>query len=334
MPKTTIYSLVLIFALTNLTAQTAQNFRLSGQIKDIETQEPVPYATIVVLNKLAAVADDQGNFSLFAENARLETNDSLIIQSLGYQSKKMPIGNLAQGAEEQSFFLKPIAYPIKEVAVFPDDKQMEKVWLQPPFDPKECNTYSPYSIHDGNKNRNPFGEKSQHAIRFIPKTEGQLMKVKYYISRKGKQKTPFQLRIYERNPKTKLPGNDLLQESILAKAKRGNEWVVVDLSQQQIKINKNGFFVAIEAVYDGDKGFYTKKYNGKKELYYGFVSKSCYVEEGIYCTEAEKETDFSTVYCLDPKKLQWGKCSCSPKDSSWYSGFTSIPLIGAEVRYD
>lgn len=330
-----IYCIALIFFTAY--SLSAQNFQLSGQIKDMESKAAVPYATIVVLNKLAAVADAQGKFDFFAPNAGIKAGDSLVIQSLGYKTQRIPLGSLAQGAENRTFFLKPIAYPIKEVAIFPSNEKIEKVWLQPPFDPKECYEYIPYPLPDKKKAQNPFKIPSrffQHASRFIPKTNGQLLKVKYYISKKGKQKTPFRVRVYERNPETKLPGKDLLQESILAHAKRGNEWVVVDLSQQQIEVNQNGFFVGIEFVYAGEKGFYTEKYNGKKVSFYGFVPKSCNVKEGIYCTEAEKEPNFSTLYCLDPKNLSWSKCICSPKDSSWYSGYTSIPLIGAEVGYE
>lgn len=315
----------------------AQNFHLSGQIKDLESKEVVPYATVVVLHKLAAVADDNGKFDLLAPKESIKVSDTLVIQSLGYETQKIQLGNLAQGAEDKTFFLKSIAYPINEVTILPHDEKKETIWLQPPFDPKKCNFYIPYAAMNINKSSNSFNENSkffQHAIRFIPETSGQLLKVKYYISKKGKQKTPFRVRIYERNPKTKLPGKDLLQQSILTSAKRGNEWVEVDLSRQQIEVDTNGFFVAIEPIYDGKKGYYSKKVDGKEELNYGFVSKSCSVKEGIYCTEAEKEPNFSTLYCLNPKNLTWSKCMCSPKDSSWHIDITYIPLIGAEVGYD
>jgi iron complex outermembrane receptor protein len=69
----------------------AQNI-FEGVILDKATKEPVPYASIFLMNgKVRANADENGYFKLAVVNN--EANDSLIITSIGYVPFKCAISS-------------------------------------------------------------------------------------------------------------------------------------------------------------------------------------------------------------------------------------------------
>jgi len=109
----------------------------------------------------------------------------------------------------------------------------------------------------GNTKRFSFGSMyidthGQQTALFIKNKrniEGRLLSVKYFLSRKGNTYSPFRVRIYAKNKKTGGPGIDLIKEIIIVKPNIKSGWFRVDLSDYDITVPKEGFFVAIEGVY-------------------------------------------------------------------------------------
>mgnify|MGYP003675984762 CR=1 FL=1 len=79
---------------------------VTSVVKDSATQQPIPYATILLANKKGVITNEEGRFSLLLDPNTKET-DSLFISCMGYASLGKPLNEF----KESVIFLsaKPIA---------------------------------------------------------------------------------------------------------------------------------------------------------------------------------------------------------------------------------
>ncbi|MBY0481121.1 MAG: DUF5686 and carboxypeptidase regulatory-like domain-containing protein [Chitinophagaceae bacterium] len=88
--------LLLLFLLSSFLLN-AQTKRLAGVIKDKQSDEPIPFASVVFkLSKKGALTDSAGRFSLDYE--AVFANDSLLVQSVGYKALVLPISAFRDSA--------------------------------------------------------------------------------------------------------------------------------------------------------------------------------------------------------------------------------------------
>ena len=74
------------------TIVTAQNKKLSGIVKDKQSDEPIPFASIVFkLSKKGVLTDSAGRFSV--EFDGVKNNDSITIQSVGYKALTIAVSS-------------------------------------------------------------------------------------------------------------------------------------------------------------------------------------------------------------------------------------------------
>ncbi len=108
--------LVLLLAI-NLSATKAQKqLVIEGEIRDASTKDPLPYASVGVLNQhLGTVSNSEGFFRLYLPDSLLR--DSIQINYLGYHSYKASVYQL-QG-QKTTFGLKPALTPIEAVTIRP-----------------------------------------------------------------------------------------------------------------------------------------------------------------------------------------------------------------------
>jgi len=66
---------------------------ITGKIIDNDTQEPIPYVSIVLNEKNGGISNDEGNFSITIPNNWLK-NDSIYFSSVGYKTKAILIQKL------------------------------------------------------------------------------------------------------------------------------------------------------------------------------------------------------------------------------------------------
>ncbi len=107
-----IYSLLLLvlFALCPVLHVNAQS--VSSKIIDSVTQKPVPYVTVQWVNKIGAITNKEGRFSL-QTNENTQETDSLFISCLGYESIAKPLSEFDQSI----ILLRPKAIELSEVIV-------------------------------------------------------------------------------------------------------------------------------------------------------------------------------------------------------------------------
>jgi hypothetical protein len=211
---------------------------LTGTVKSMDNGLPLEFAGIQLKNSgKGGITDKNGNFSFQVK--RSELNDSIEVSSLGY----MKASYLAAGFTEGSghvVYLKLKMINLQAVNIHAKDFKIKKI---------------------GNHSILSFGSiymdtQGQQTALFIANKKGKkgiISSVSYYLSDKGNVQSPFRVRIYEKDSISGKPGKDLLKEMLVARPKESG-WFSVDISQFNIGIPKDGFFVAIEGIYPNEYG--------------------------------------------------------------------------------
>jgi hypothetical protein len=82
------------------------------------------------------------------------------------------------------------------------------------------------------------------------KQKGKIKKLHYYIRKQGKPTDKFRVHIFKAKDKDSPPLNDLLMESIITNASKGDEWVTVDVEKYNLDYPTSGFFISLEFLED------------------------------------------------------------------------------------
>lgn len=78
------------------------SIKLTGQIVDSYTKEPIPYCTVHIRDsRIGVVADEHGNFELIIKRDQLSEDDRLICSFVGYFSQSIRLSEL----EDQNFLV-------------------------------------------------------------------------------------------------------------------------------------------------------------------------------------------------------------------------------------
>ncbi|MFD1143900.1 carboxypeptidase-like regulatory domain-containing protein [Larkinella insperata] len=217
-----LFFFISLFGTSYVFAQTT----IKGRVLTQETEQPVPYALISEpQHRFGMYADAQGRFTVRIPSPV----DSLLISCVGFESLLLP---LASVTDSTVFRLRPKSNVLTEVIVRGQKPRLATVGATRKRAPIVWGNCSGRNIEFALYVRNAEG------IR------GYLQRVSYLIARGGVPTAPFRVRIYA-NAEGE-PGADLLPQSVVTAARRGNTWCEVDLSRFQIRFPKEGLFVAME----------------------------------------------------------------------------------------
>ena len=113
--KLFIFALILC-NLTKLSAQDSDLFELSGVIQDKQSQEPISFAKIIIINKKKGLmADEKGMFSFIVNR-----NDTIIFSSVGYSYLRIFIPDtITQIHQTVLLTLTPDTIALKPIYIFP-----------------------------------------------------------------------------------------------------------------------------------------------------------------------------------------------------------------------
>ncbi len=229
----------------------AQN-NLEGTVYNANTKEPVPFASVsLIKEKIGVNADEKGFFKLI--NPSPEANDSLIVTCMGYAPIKVALSNTGNN---------PIKIELTETV----NALREVVVLNNNF--KNSITLNEFDQFDGSY----YGSGSfiaQLAQHFVAPSENAMLKeikiAKFSIPLLFPQKAIFRIRVYDVDPISKQPTNDLTDQII--EVKSTGKVVKLNLEQCKIFLPNKDFFVAIEWLripYNATES----KINGKTEIRY------------------------------------------------------------------
>ena len=106
------FACIIMLLLACLPPVVAQDLTLQGQLRDAETGEPLPYASIYVAAGHGTLTNAEGNFSLSAEY-----QDVLTFSYVGYEKLRLKATDVPRVVK-----LKPFARDLKEVVIVPVDE--------------------------------------------------------------------------------------------------------------------------------------------------------------------------------------------------------------------
>lgn len=211
----------------------AQN-SFEGIIVNKTTKVPIPYASIFLLKgKTGVNADENGLFKLDISNRQVD--DSLIVNCMGYALLKFPVQNPDKlWSASAKIELTELVHNLKEV-VIPNNNFKNSITLNQ-FEESPGRYYG---------SGNFIAQLAQH---FVSPSENVMLKdikiARFSIPLLMPQKAIFRIRVYEVDPLTKQPANDLTDEVIEVKTK--SKIVELNLEKYKIYIPNKDFFIAIE----------------------------------------------------------------------------------------
>jgi hypothetical protein len=203
------------------------------QVVDSLSSDPVPFTHIrIVKNNKIVISNHEGYF--FLDTLRFK-NDSLIISSIGFETKKIAVKNLHSSSKIQ---------------LIPKQQQLEEVVVV-----QKKGKYKLKKLGITKKPRKllpEYGMTSQNGtiqavyIPNIYSVPGVLKYVNVYITDHGYPNAYFRIHVYDVSLLEIKPDKELTSSNIVESGTKGNEWVRFDLIDERIMIGENGCFVGIE----------------------------------------------------------------------------------------
>jgi len=211
----------------------AQSIRVEGYVLDANTKEPIPFVNLSFLNTLKGTStDESGHFFIDIPEVLLEKD--VHISSLGYEEKVLK-GKIL--SETTNIYLDEESFELDEVV-------LSEVW----GDSEVLNPISSYSLTSG------FSSSSTPwvlALYFpnIGANQKVIEKVMVFLQQQSgdlKSESKFRLRVYNIDPDTGAPGEDLLRENVILNTQEGDTHINVDLSEYKIVVPRDGVYIGLE----------------------------------------------------------------------------------------
>lgn len=222
----------LFFLFFCCSAQSNGTDKWSPVVIDKQTLKPVSNATLAVNRKDYYPVSEEGKGEI--PFVGINRGDTLYVSSLGYKTLKLSVIDKYQ--LPQRLELEPMTYELAEVVV-------KKEGL--------AATEEMVGANPSAKKSNLFVSTKTKYVQFInnnAKRSGYIKEVLIRMHNLARAiKMPFRLRLYDRKPGDRYPGNELMDEMIV-RNEQGKEWFVIDLSKFAIKLPENGFFVVFETL--------------------------------------------------------------------------------------
>ncbi len=212
--------------------------QINGRLVD-ERNQPLPFANIGILN------ESVGTTSLLDGSFKLVIPDKfkdreVIFSSLGYERKSFSISELIL-MKNIKITLREQATVLKEVEVVKKKSKFKKSLIGP--NPAENLRYN-------------FNSRDQNggavvAILIDPQPRKFFLnKIRLNIADNNWLEAKFRIRLLKQSDSTKLPGTDLIEHNIISDCSIKKGWLVVDLTQHNISLDIDKFFLGIELIED------------------------------------------------------------------------------------
>ncbi len=211
------------------------SYNIFGQnrIIDAQTKKPVSYGQVKLIHQAkGAMANYNGYFKL---DTIYNNSDTFKISCIGYESKfitykaiqKNYVVDLSQKVEELNEVIvtaKKVKYKNKKIGVTK----------------KPRTQFFDYSVTAKNGEERAIWIPNEYNI------EGHLKSINVYVTDVGYPDAHFRIHVYNCSMFKTIPGEELTSSNIISSGTIGNEWVNVNLENQNIIIGENGCFIGIE----------------------------------------------------------------------------------------
>ncbi len=227
--------LLLIVVIGSVMNGSSQNtFQLKGVIVDEETNAPLVYASIGILNRpVGTISDTLGNYFFEISNENL--NDTLQVSHAGYETKRILLSEFIKQDDKTIKLVKKII-SLQEIVL------SNRSGVAETFGRTSSGKLVQVSLH--NKTSADMTVGSEMGMRVKPKSPALLKNVSWYISSNNFRSIRFRVNIY--SVKNNMPDSLLTDEQIfdtVGEYKTG--WIQVDLEPYNIKV-KDDFIITIQ----------------------------------------------------------------------------------------
>lgn len=198
---------------------------IDGVVKDSKTKTPLPYVHVGVFNKnLGVLSNDSGNFAIDVSKA--DRNDILQASMIGYETSKLTLTDIKSGRIE--ILLEPKIYSLKEIIIRP-----RKIVVT------ELGRTEPSKWTTGQSGQKEFGFGAERGLQIIvPKGKKfRVIDARFHLRFNTVDSILFRVNVY--SLKNGLPDESLLVKDAFAKSKKNDKWIICDLEDQDLTLDKN-----------------------------------------------------------------------------------------------
>lgn len=214
----------------------AKHFGIRGIVLASGTEQPVEFASLVFKHSgRGTVAGGDGKFEFTAKAD--ESGDSISFHCMGYETRSLSIRYLSS-LEFHKIYLTPRPIELEVV-----EHKAKKAKIH-----KEGNR----GVALGSLYLDTHGQQVALYIGNREGMSGRIKTVSFFLSGKGNTEAPFRIRIYGLRDSSRCPGMELLPDILVVKPGEGRGWFKVDVSRYNIRMPRNGMFIAMEGIYPGD----------------------------------------------------------------------------------
>lgn len=231
----------------------SQSRKFYGKVVDVN-KKGIPFVLVQLKDKNQGFyCNENGGFAF---NLNMDTVKTIVFYCIGYKKHEINVAALSKDSivielEEENVNLKEVIVTDKG-----DKKRIRHGIL-------------------GKKNINnkvqgergaaygSLGYEDAIFLKADSNRNGVFEKIFVYVTDEGMPTSKFRVHVYNQDnidPKTTMPGEDIIDSNVIVQANKGNEWVKVDLSSRRIPI-KSGVFISVEWI--GGNAEWKTKYGGR-----------------------------------------------------------------------
>lgn len=229
-PKIMKSFLFIIFIITNTIS--AQIVTFNGQILDLITKEPIEYAHVSFkdFGSFGTSTNENGGFTLIVEQKYLDSK--VFISCLGYEDRLVNTSEL----QNKSFYLKPKTEVLQEVII--RRSEAKEISLGSTKGKKLGILKKRNITMFAQFIKNNSADKCCEYLKDVTIT----FKEKFHSPAKAR------IRILTKDKIKGTPKNDLLTKSLIITVIEKQKTYHIDLSEFDIEVPEDGFFIAIEKI--------------------------------------------------------------------------------------
>jgi CubicO group peptidase (beta-lactamase class C family) len=233
---------------------------IQGKVLQLYSNTPISYVNIGILNSsVGTISNQDGTFLIKISEGHLK--DTVTFSALGYVRRHIPV-QLLQENKIINIFLNQKEEILREVIVFSKKEKKKEFDLGNRYYKGGLNMSSAEDATAGAsvalliQNKYP----SFYSDLVYPVF---LQDAKIRIANNTTGDFKIRVRLYDVDSLTGLPGNDLLNESIVLESEMKNGWLNFDLSRFNLQVS-GPFFIAFEWIMEEEER------NALKEIYRQF----------------------------------------------------------------
>jgi len=228
----------------------SQQVQFKGTLLNSKTNMPVVYANISFLETTKGISSaENGSFSMYIHQKYM--NGQIHISCLNYKDTIVKASSLNNAI----LLLQPKQNELDEVVL---TKRVNRTFLQDKVKKKV------YGVHSAGMRMMakyfPNDKKNSYC--------NYLSKLTIYFSKRHNKKSKFRVRVFSKDDKTGLPKDDLLNVNLPITITTSQLSTVVDVSNYDIEMPKDGLFIAFEKLFIPFNEYGKKQTESENDVFY------------------------------------------------------------------